>query len=371
MADIVADAGTVHVVDVPNGGAIPGLPDDVVVEVSARVGAAGVEPIPVAPLRPDVDALVRTMKDVELLTVEAAVHGDELAAQRALAAHPAGAGGERRRRAVAPSAAGQRRDARPARPVSWRREPAPVLSGVAVDSVSVVLGVDGGGTEDRRLRGHAGRSGARLRVRAGRELGDRGPRRHAVRRFRDGLRTACASAESEPADVRAVACCMAGVDWPSDVARRRRRPGRGAPGRRRSSPTMPSPRCGPGLPDGIGLVSVAGTGGVTAGKDRRGRTARTMGSTLGEGAGATGITRRALDALARFHHGQAEAATRLPAPCAHRSAAPTCPSSSNGSRGNGSRSAPHKRPSSWIWPMPAIPSPARSSATRPASTART
>jgi 6-phospho-beta-glucosidase len=92
MADIVADAGTVHVVDVPNGGAIPGLPDDVVVEVSARVGAAGVEPIPVAPLRADVDALVRTMKDVELLTVEAAVHGDEVAAQRALAAHPLGPG---------------------------------------------------------------------------------------------------------------------------------------------------------------------------------------------------------------------------------------------------------------------------------------
>jgi 6-phospho-beta-glucosidase len=46
----------------------------------------------VAPLRADVDALVRTMKDVELLTVEAAVHGDEVAAQRALAAHPLGPG---------------------------------------------------------------------------------------------------------------------------------------------------------------------------------------------------------------------------------------------------------------------------------------
>jgi 6-phospho-beta-glucosidase len=92
MADIATDAGTVHVLDVPNQGAIPGLPDDVVVEVSARVGTAGVRPIPVAPLRPDIDALVRTMKDVELLTVEAAVHGDEVAAMRALAAHPLGLG---------------------------------------------------------------------------------------------------------------------------------------------------------------------------------------------------------------------------------------------------------------------------------------
>jgi 6-phospho-beta-glucosidase len=92
MADIATDAGTVHVLDVPNRGAIPGLPDDAVVEVSAQVGAAGVEPIPVAPLRPDVDALVRTMKDVELLTVEAAVQGDDAAAMRALAAHPLGPG---------------------------------------------------------------------------------------------------------------------------------------------------------------------------------------------------------------------------------------------------------------------------------------
>jgi 6-phospho-beta-glucosidase len=92
MADIATDADTVHVIDVQNRGAIPGLADDVVVEVSARVDAGGMRPLPVAPLRADMDALVRTMKDVELLTVEAAVHGDEVAAMRALAAHPLGPG---------------------------------------------------------------------------------------------------------------------------------------------------------------------------------------------------------------------------------------------------------------------------------------
>jgi 6-phospho-beta-glucosidase len=90
MADLATDAGTVHVVNTPNRGAIPGLPDDVVVEVSARIHASGPEPLPVAPLRADVDALVRTMKDVELLTVEAAVTGDEQAAMRALLTHPLG-----------------------------------------------------------------------------------------------------------------------------------------------------------------------------------------------------------------------------------------------------------------------------------------
>lgn len=90
MADLVRGDGAVHVVDVPNRGAIPGLPDDVVVEVAARIGPAGPEPLPVAPLRPDVDALVRTVKAVELLVVQAAVEGDADAAMRALVAHPLG-----------------------------------------------------------------------------------------------------------------------------------------------------------------------------------------------------------------------------------------------------------------------------------------
>ncbi|MFM7065193.1 MAG: 6-phospho-beta-glucosidase [Actinomycetes bacterium] len=90
MADIASDAGTVHVVNVPNAGAVPGLPDDVVVEVAAVVGAEGARARPTEPLRPDLDALVRTMKDVELLAVRAAVEGDHEAARRALLAHPLG-----------------------------------------------------------------------------------------------------------------------------------------------------------------------------------------------------------------------------------------------------------------------------------------
>ena len=90
MADIASDADTVHVVNTPNRGAIPGLGDDVVVEVAATVRASGVEPIPVEELRPDVDALIRTVKDFELLTVQAAVDGDEEAAMRALVTNPLG-----------------------------------------------------------------------------------------------------------------------------------------------------------------------------------------------------------------------------------------------------------------------------------------
>jgi 6-phospho-beta-glucosidase len=77
-------------VNVPNHGAIPGLPDDVVVEVSAAIGSSGPRPLAVPALRADVAALVRTVKDFELLTVQAAVEGDEEAALRALVTNPLG-----------------------------------------------------------------------------------------------------------------------------------------------------------------------------------------------------------------------------------------------------------------------------------------
>jgi 6-phospho-beta-glucosidase len=89
MADIATRADAVHVINTPNRGAIPGLPGDVVVEVAARVDAR-IEPLGVAELRPDVDALIRTVKDFELLTVQAAVDGDEDAAIRALITNPLG-----------------------------------------------------------------------------------------------------------------------------------------------------------------------------------------------------------------------------------------------------------------------------------------
>ena len=46
--------------------------------------------MPVPPLRADMDALIRLVKDFELLTVQAAVEGDEEAALRALATNPLG-----------------------------------------------------------------------------------------------------------------------------------------------------------------------------------------------------------------------------------------------------------------------------------------
>ena len=84
------DRGEVHVVNTRNGGAVAEWPADWVLELPARVDRAGIHPLPVAPLPPAVFGLIAQVKMYELLTVEAAVHGDRRAAYQALLAHPLG-----------------------------------------------------------------------------------------------------------------------------------------------------------------------------------------------------------------------------------------------------------------------------------------
>lgn len=84
------DLGQVHVVNVRNSGAVAGWPADWVVEIPARVDKAGIHPLPAEPLPPASFGLVAQVKMYELLTVEAAVHGDRNAAYQALLAHPLG-----------------------------------------------------------------------------------------------------------------------------------------------------------------------------------------------------------------------------------------------------------------------------------------
>ncbi len=87
--------GQVHVVNLRHDGAIPGWPADWVLEMPARVDTAGIHPIPAAPLPPACFGLIAQVKAYELLTVEAAVHGDRQAAYQALLAHPLGTSADR------------------------------------------------------------------------------------------------------------------------------------------------------------------------------------------------------------------------------------------------------------------------------------
>ena len=84
------DLGQVHVVNVRNNGAVKNWPTDWVLELPAKVGRSGVHPLPAAPLPPACFGLISQVKMYELLTVEAAVHGDHNAMYQALLAHPLG-----------------------------------------------------------------------------------------------------------------------------------------------------------------------------------------------------------------------------------------------------------------------------------------
>jgi len=88
--------GQVHVVNIPQRGAVPGLPLDWVMELPCRVGKpdnnypTGIYPLPARPLPSVCFGLVAQVKTYELLSVEAAVHGDRNAAYQALLTHPLG-----------------------------------------------------------------------------------------------------------------------------------------------------------------------------------------------------------------------------------------------------------------------------------------
>lgn len=84
------DLGETHIVNVAHRGAVPGWPEDWVLELPCRVDRQGIHPLPAEPLPPVCFGLLSQVKMYELLTVEAAVHGDRQAAYQALLAHPLG-----------------------------------------------------------------------------------------------------------------------------------------------------------------------------------------------------------------------------------------------------------------------------------------
>jgi len=84
------DLGQVHVVNVRNNGAVKEWPADWVLELPAKVDKHGVHPLAAQPLPDACFGLVAQVKMYELLTVEAAVHGDRNAMYQALLAHPLG-----------------------------------------------------------------------------------------------------------------------------------------------------------------------------------------------------------------------------------------------------------------------------------------
>jgi 6-phospho-beta-glucosidase len=88
VSSLTSDDGAVHEVDVRNEGTLEGLAADDVIEVPARVGRDGAEPLPQSPLAPELLGLVQHVAAYERLTVRAALSRDPVDARKALLAHP-------------------------------------------------------------------------------------------------------------------------------------------------------------------------------------------------------------------------------------------------------------------------------------------
>jgi 6-phospho-beta-glucosidase len=88
ISSLTTGDGTVHEVDVRNGETLAGLAPDDVVEVPARLGPEGPEPLPQPPLAPELLGLVQHVAAYERLTVQAALSRDPVDARKALLAHP-------------------------------------------------------------------------------------------------------------------------------------------------------------------------------------------------------------------------------------------------------------------------------------------
>jgi 6-phospho-beta-glucosidase len=88
IASLHAGTADVQVVNVRNDGAIPNLPADDVVEVSATVDCDGAHPLAVDPLPPEMLGIVQHAKAYERLAARAAITGDRGIALKALMTNP-------------------------------------------------------------------------------------------------------------------------------------------------------------------------------------------------------------------------------------------------------------------------------------------
>jgi 6-phospho-beta-glucosidase len=88
MAAIARDEPARLILNVRNGGALPGLPVDAVVEVPCRVDASGPTPLAISPLSGSALGLAQQVKAVDELVIRAVAEGSRSLAVQAIALHP-------------------------------------------------------------------------------------------------------------------------------------------------------------------------------------------------------------------------------------------------------------------------------------------
>jgi N-acetylglucosamine kinase-like BadF-type ATPase len=103
-------------------------------------------------------------------------------------------------------------------------------------------------------------------------------------------------------DIVAATFALAGIDWDSDLDMFKPISKLLSLGQRAVFVNDSIAALFAGIPNGIGCVSIAGTGGKTTGRNQT-QTLQTMGMDLGEGGGAGQLVSLALDYIARIYHG--------------------------------------------------------------------
>ncbi|MFC7586810.1 hypothetical protein ACFQYP_26070 [Nonomuraea antimicrobica] len=88
MAAIARGEPATMILNVRNGAAVPGLPDDAVVEIPCAVDGSGVRPLATSPLPGRFLGLMQQVKAMEQTTIEAALTGSSGLAAAAFALHP-------------------------------------------------------------------------------------------------------------------------------------------------------------------------------------------------------------------------------------------------------------------------------------------
>ncbi|MBN1466421.1 6-phospho-beta-glucosidase, partial [candidate division KSB1 bacterium] len=90
IRDIAADAGTTHIINRRNGGAVSNLPDDYVLEIPTEIHAAGPTSCPLGAADKVTIGLIHTIKNFERLTIEGYLHRNENLIKQAMLIHPLG-----------------------------------------------------------------------------------------------------------------------------------------------------------------------------------------------------------------------------------------------------------------------------------------
>jgi N-acetylglucosamine kinase-like BadF-type ATPase len=173
---------------------------------------------------------------------------------------------------------------------------------LVASTAELVLGVDAGGTKTHAL----------VVDRDGRVVGfgSAGPGNWEVvgldgmlAALGDAIDAALAVSGGRRRKVAAAAFGLAGLDWPSDVPVLGAAIARLGIGGTRYLANDAFVALRAGCREPFGLVSNAGTGTVTAGRNHDGDTFRTMAIGFGEHGGGGELVRDGLDAVAAWHHG--------------------------------------------------------------------